>query len=172
MLCFLEGCGDRQAYEALLTEEDQTFHDIYLVYTSKPLLPHVDKIKEMCQSNGWKFTTPYDGKADVRLMQSVEEAILTCSYVVLLITEDDCSIKSGKYNMPVEMAFSVESGKIGGKVIPIRCCDKDSLPLQLGCLVGSTIDDDDLEERMIKTIDKEIRKKREAHAVSFCVRCM
>ena len=172
MLCFLEGCGDRQEYEALHTEEDQTFYDIHLVYTSKPLLPHVDKIKEMCLSNGWKFTTPYDGEADVRLMQSVEEAILTCSYVVLLITEDDCSMKSGNYSMTVEMAFSVESGKIGGKVIPIRCCGKDSIPLQLRCLVGSTIDDDDLEERMIKTIDKEIRKKREAHAVSFCVRCM
>lgn len=145
---------------------DQTFYDIYLVSTLEQT-PQVDKIKDMCRKNGWEFTTPF-GKLGELPMQSRQKAVETSSHVVLAITKDDCLMQNVKDSMTIEMAFeSVKNGEIGGRVIPIRCCDRDFLPLLLRSLVGISIDDDDLEARMKITIDKGIRREREAQCRSM-----
>lgn len=60
--------------------------------------------------------------------------------------------------MALQLAYNV--GELAGKVLPIRCCNKRSLPLVLQALTGAHIDEESFEERLVATIDTKTRKSR------------
>ncbi|XP_063957391.1 uncharacterized protein LOC135154585 [Lytechinus pictus] len=141
------------------------FYDIYLWASSKNT-DHFRKMKDCIHSNGWKMTSCFDQKLGELETQSIENDLLKCSHMVCLITKDDCKTNNIKQLMTIEMAIqslpSTTGKGLAGRVIPIRCdVPESSLPSQLKALTGASIDDRDLEERLRKSINTNIRRERE-----------
>ncbi|XP_041474357.1 uncharacterized protein LOC121423115 isoform X2 [Lytechinus variegatus] len=157
----IEDCGGRPLTEAEHQREDMAMandkmKDIYFVSSSDET-PHVQKMKDMFQRNGWTFTSKFDAPLGEPVMNYAEEAVRTHKHIVVLFDEGDFTNKIGEDNMTMEMAFlSLGQNEIGRKIIPIRCCDKKLVPFRLGCLRGRAINDDDLEKKMIQAIGKGI----------------
>eukprot|EP00057_Strongylocentrotus_purpuratus_P014658 XP_011669132.1 PREDICTED: uncharacterized protein LOC100890171 [Strongylocentrotus purpuratus] len=139
----------------------QEFFDIYLLASSKETA-YFSKMKNLIQRNRWRMTTPFESKLGVPVLESIEKAVLNCSHVVYLITKEDCERKDANHTMTIEMAFqSLKDNGLGGRIIPVFCCDMSFVPLKLRSLTGVNIRSEELEERLRKTIDVSIREDRE-----------
>nr|XP_054757836.1 uncharacterized protein LOC129263945 [Lytechinus pictus] len=141
------------------------FYDIYLWASSKDT-DYFRKMKDCIHSNRWKMTSCFDHKLGELVTQSIENALLKCSHMVCLITKDDCKTDNLQQLMTIEMAIQSlprTTGKgLEGRVIPIRCdVPESSLTPKLKALTGASIDDRDLEERLRKSINTNIRMERE-----------
>eukprot|EP00057_Strongylocentrotus_purpuratus_P005331 XP_003730717.1 PREDICTED: uncharacterized protein LOC100891968 [Strongylocentrotus purpuratus] len=148
------------------------FYDIYLLSSSKKTT-YFRKMEKLIQRNGWKMTSPFDGKLGVPILKSIEKDVSNCSHVVYLITKEDRENENVDITMTIEMALKSVTGKdLGGRVIPVFCCDMSFVPLKLRTLTGVNIRDKALEERLRKSIDLNIRKEREEEysSVSGCLR--
>ena len=87
--------------------------------------------------------------------------------MIVLITDEDCRRYKAKENdlssYVVEMAFQLAFLKksLAGRIIPIRTCAKDQVPLRLLALTGACITDDNIEGLLKISIDTSIRAQRE-----------
>ena len=144
------------------------FYDIYLLSSSKKA-PDFLKMKKLIQKNGWKMTTPFESKLGEPVLESIEKDVSNSSHVVYLITKEDGENENVNHTMTIEMAFQSLTDKgLGGRVIPVFCCDTSFVSPKLRSLTGANIHDEALEGRLRKSIDMNIRKKREEehHSVS------
>ncbi|XP_030834362.1 uncharacterized protein LOC100891758 [Strongylocentrotus purpuratus] len=139
----------------------KVFYDIYLLSSSKKT-SYFLKMKNLIQRNEWKMTSPFDSKLGEPVLKSIEKDLSNCSHVVYLITEEDCVKENVDITMTIEIALkSVTHKGLGGRVIPVFCCDISIVPPLLSRLTGENIDDEALEGRLSRSIDVDIRKKRE-----------
>eukprot|EP00057_Strongylocentrotus_purpuratus_P018133 XP_011672607.1 PREDICTED: uncharacterized protein LOC100891758 [Strongylocentrotus purpuratus] len=147
----------------------KVFYDIYLLSSSKKT-SYFLKMKNLIQRNEWKMTSPFDSKLGEPVLKSIEKDLSNCSHVVYLITEEDCVKENVDITMTIEIALkSVTHKGLGGRVIPVFCCDISIVPPLLSRLTGENIDDEALEGRLSRSIDVDIRKKREKEYRSVSV---
>ncbi|XP_030848519.1 uncharacterized protein LOC100893246 [Strongylocentrotus purpuratus] len=140
------------------------FHDIYLKFSQDT--DDVHKVKDIIRRNGWTMVTAADSRLGVPKMASIEDALKTCSHVVLIITKEDCEKNDPYQTMMMGMAFqSTVGGSLNGRVISIRCCEESHLPLSLQSLENACINDHSLEDKLKRTIDVSIRKNKERSSV-------
>eukprot|EP00057_Strongylocentrotus_purpuratus_P004411 XP_003728642.1 PREDICTED: uncharacterized protein LOC100892377 [Strongylocentrotus purpuratus] len=119
-------------------------------------------MKNLIHGNGWKMTTPFDSKLGEPVLKSIEKDVSNSSHVVYLITKEDGEHENVNHTMTIEMAFQSLTDKgLGGRVIPVFCCDTSFVSPKLRSLTGANIHDEALEERLRKSIDMNIRKERE-----------
>ena len=124
------------------------------------------RVMDICARNGWKLKV-FDENTGMGgpVHEAIADILINSSHLLLIITEADCArYTKGEMCMTVEMAFQLaySKGELSGKVIPIRCCNKRSLPLLLQALTGAHIDDETFALRLVETIDTSIRAEREA----------
>ncbi|XP_063956665.1 uncharacterized protein LOC135154451 [Lytechinus pictus] len=166
--------GDDPSSNTALSQNE--FYDIYLWASSKDT-DYFRKMKDCIHSNRWKMTSCFDHKLGELVTQSIENALLKCSHMVCLITKDDCKTDNLQQLMTIEMAIQSlprTTGKgLEGRVIPIRCDVPESfLTPKLKALTGASIKDRDLEERLRKSINTNIRMEREEKEnVTGCYVC-
>ncbi|XP_030834361.1 uncharacterized protein LOC115918441 [Strongylocentrotus purpuratus] len=119
-------------------------------------------MKKLIQKNGWKMTTPFESKLGEPVLKSIEKDVSNSSHVVYLITKEDGENENVNHTMTIEMAFQSLTDKgLGGRVIPVFCCDISFVSPKLRSLTGANIHDEALEGRLSRSIDVNIRKKRE-----------
>nr|XP_054759854.1 uncharacterized protein LOC129265981 [Lytechinus pictus] len=137
------------------------FYDVFLFHTGKS--DGTEKFQRMCKRHGWTLKSSDTLPATAPVHAAIGEILSTSTHLVLIITESDCiNYKKGEMCMTVEMALQVAYNRdtLSGKVLPIRCCNKRSLPLVLQALTGAHIDDESFENRMIATIKTQTREAR------------
>ncbi|XP_063956663.1 uncharacterized protein LOC129261109 isoform X1 [Lytechinus pictus] len=137
------------------------FYDVFLFHTGKS--DGTEKFQRMCKQHGWTLKSSDTIPATAPVHAAIGEILSTSTHLVLIITESDCiNYKKGEMCMTVEMALQVAYNRdtLSGKVLPIRCCNKRSLPLVLQALTGAHIDDESFENRMIATIKTQTREAR------------
>eukprot|EP00057_Strongylocentrotus_purpuratus_P004954 XP_003729842.1 PREDICTED: uncharacterized protein LOC100892159 isoform X1 [Strongylocentrotus purpuratus] len=135
------------------------FYDIFLVHSGKS--ENTKKFQKICDRHKWvvESTVPIGAPTH----EDIERMLNSSTHLALIITESDCiKYKNQELSMTVEMALQLayNQGELAGKVLPIRCCNKRSLPLVLQALTGAHIDEDSFEERLVATIDTKTRKSR------------
>eukprot|EP00057_Strongylocentrotus_purpuratus_P029642 XP_011684116.1 PREDICTED: uncharacterized protein LOC100890675 isoform X2 [Strongylocentrotus purpuratus] len=145
-------------------KSNDEFFDIFLVHTGKS--ENTKKFQTICDRHKWvvKSTMP----VGTPVHQEIERMLNSSTHLALIITESDCiRYKNREMSITVEMALQLayNVGELAGKVLPIRCCNKKSLPLVLQALTGAHIDEESFEERLVDTIDTETRlsRMREKH---------
>eukprot|EP00057_Strongylocentrotus_purpuratus_P005363 XP_003730789.1 PREDICTED: uncharacterized protein LOC100891602 [Strongylocentrotus purpuratus] len=140
------------------------FYDIYLKFSQETV--HVHKVKDIIRRNGWTMMTANDCRLGVPKMTSIEDALKTCSHVVLILTKEDCEKNDPYQTMTMGMAFqSTVGGSLNGRVISIRCCEERHLPSPLQSLENACINDPYLEDKLKRTIDVSISKGKKGSTV-------
>ncbi|XP_041468369.1 uncharacterized protein LOC121418520 [Lytechinus variegatus] len=163
----LHGSESSPISDAILQTEtrqgnvNSEFYDVFLFHTGKS--DGTEKFQRMCERHGWTLKSSDTIPAAAPVHAAIEKILNTSTHLVLIITESDCiNYKKGEMCMTVEMALQLayNDNNLLGRVLPIRCCNKRSLPLLLQALTGAHIDDESFENRMIATINTKTREAR------------
>ena len=113
---------------------------------------------DIFKRNNWTVNHEKKFKLGMPVMKSIEIALKTCTYLVVMICEDDCKLEDTERSLTIEMAFQDAKPILSDKIIPIRCCDSRDVSLKFKALRMAAIDDENLEERLkenMPTTDKK-----------------
>ena len=118
-------------------------------------LEQIQKLKSMIKMRGWTMATI----ADLTLGQSLESAVADMigrsAHVIVFINETDCERSSPSIPQILEKVINTRG--IMSRLIPVISCAWSSFSggtfPQLATLTAAHIDDTNLEERLVKSID-------------------